>query len=774
MRYLGVHLLLSAILSLVAQPTPPHTPALWIPGPGEAGQHVGFRGAFELRRQRKVEIRLLGASWFNAWIDGNFLAEGPARYDLRHREYESVWRTLSPGRHVLSIEVVDNKVPTRLMKDQPPFVWAEVDQPGEGAINLAWKAIKLPGYEPSVRRINPQLGWIEWCDTRQLPDWKRQEFDDSSWAAPTPVLSLTEPPSQPSIANVSLIPHRAKPIAEGLLAETFGYEQDDPATRFYLRDLMPKQVPAQGVWRRYDLGHVGLWRPDMTIDSPPGSIIEFAYSESLKPGNRVRPWITLSGGPSCNLNHYVARGGSQTFRPLEPRGGRYVEVHVLAPPKHVRFLDETFLQRTYYPKIEGRFESGDPLLDQIWKAGATTLQSCSEDALIDNPTRERGQWSGDLGVGLNVAAASMNDLRLMRRGLVQAAECARADGLVSGMSPGQDIYVADYAALWPTAVMRYFVLTGDRTVLDELYDAAERNMAAFERVRTPAGIPSSIAWTFIDWGYVPNEGPCDMALNLDYLDGLEALSGWSWVIGNQERSIELSGLISRQRNLLRRYFDALLAVGKAGWERVGYHRAVLGLRLRFFKSKQKAECIAFIKRSMLRCFPNDVSAPRLADPGVRETRLITPYFAHFSLAALFENGQSDFALGQIRKCWGWGLQNGWTTVPEVFDSRWSLCHQWSACPTWQLSQYVLGLRPRFDLAEDLYGLSLKPGSLRHAQGRLPMRKAGQYLDISWARHGEKVSFSVKATAPVRILLPNGSLKRLVPNKVCKLELVGCH
>ena len=136
--------------------------------------------------------------------------------------------------------------------------------------------------------------------------------------------------------------------------------------------------------------------------------------------------------------------------------------------------------------------------------------------MIDNPTRERGQWLGDVGiVGMEIGAAGFSDIAIVRRGLVQSAQCADSAGLVAGLCPGGESYMASYALQWVPACLSYVRLTGDRTLLGELYEAAERNVAAFDRYMTDEGISGECPyWNFIDWGYVPNDGPCDMALNL--------------------------------------------------------------------------------------------------------------------------------------------------------------------------------------------------------------------------------------------------------------------
>ena len=104
------------------------------------------------------------------------------------------------------------------------------------------------------------------------------------------------------------IRHSLAPIDSGKLAENFGYQKDDVAARYFLRDLEAKSLPQDGVWRRYDLGRVRLGRPSFVLDLPEDTVVEFAYSESLQHG-RVSPYITLSAGTSCNLDHFVASGG---------------------------------------------------------------------------------------------------------------------------------------------------------------------------------------------------------------------------------------------------------------------------------------------------------------------------------------------------------------------------------------------------------------------------------------------------------------------------------
>jgi len=718
----------------------------------ESDYYTAFRGQFELAESSEVEIRILGASWFNAWLDGEFFAEGPARFHKDFPEYDTYRVKLSAGRHIIAAQIHHLNLTTRMLVNMPPFLSCLVIKDGK-VVPIEWRCTKLKGYEPKVRRINPQLGWIEWCDTRKNPlHWRSIDFDDTNWQQPAPQETGIGKLKPLSLASVKSFTHKVKPIATGPLAQTFGYEKDDIPARFFLRDLACKKLPAQGVWRRYDLGRVRLARPRFVLDLPAGAIVEFAYSEYLV-NNRVSPYITLSAGASCNLDHYVAGGGRQEFFPLTPKGGRFVEIHIIAEAKKVKFISEEFIERCYHDKTKASFQCGDKLLEKIWKTGIETYRGCAEDALVDNPTRERGQWSGDvIDLGMDIGAVAYSDSRLCRRGLIQCAQCAREDGLVAGLCPGGCAYLPTYSAHWVSGCLDYWQLTGDAELLEELFGPAQRNMAAFEKFVTEDGLTDGLGWVFIDWGYKRNRGPIDIAYNLCYLNALRHMEIWCKVLNRTDREQHYSKFEKQITKIIRKWFDENLTFGQKGWKAIGYHRAAFGLKLGFFSGQTEKDCIEYLKSHILSCFPNDPDAPRNSDPAVRSSRLITPYFAHYAFPALIERGQMDFVLDQYRKCWGWMLGDGRTTWVEVFDTRWSHCHSWAGCPTWQLSRYCLGLTTRYDLGKRHFELTLMPGSLKNAGGSLPLPNEDGLIKIKWQRKSDGLHYQLETPKPIYLHL----------------------
>lgn len=737
-------------------------PAWWIEDEvwKKPDHYAAFRGTFELEADATITVRIIGAHWFIAWLDGERLTEGPYRFPLGHAEYETVEVPLKAGRHVLAVQVRNEGIETRMMQGDkiPPFIAAQV-LANDVDLALTWKAAPLPGYLPTGQRVNPQFAWIEWVDTRLNPvDCHLAEFDDAAWKSPMEVPAVRDWKLQP--VDLERIKWQRFPmdrIAQGGLMGPFAQQFPpiwitDDGYPWYQRKLaLPGE--ATGTWRRYDLGFVRLGTPEFTLDLPPDVVIEIAYSEALRDG-RVTPYIPLSFGMSRNLDHFISRGGRQTFSPMVPKGGRYIEIHIGAPPEQVQFIGEDYRQRTYYDSPAGNFHCDDTRLTQIWELGRDTLVCCAEDAIIDNPTRERGQWLGDALPALFIAAATFNDVRLIKRGLRQSAHCARADGLVGGLIPGGIGYLPPYSAQWTTAVLNYYALTGDRALVEELFPYAQKNIDVFLKKLTPDGV-KNFDWPFIDWGYPGCEGSVtEMGVNLHVLEALRNMRAWCGLMQQDDAAyrdaeVQLKGAIDT-------WLQPRLA--ERAWEHIDFYCMTLALRNKLVPAEVRDEAIHYLKQHLLSCFPNDPAGPQLSNPDFRHNRTVTPYFGYYYIPELVEAGEIDFVLEQFRVCWGWALDHGLTTQPEVFNLNWSHCHVWASSPTAQISRWLLGLQAHFSEGRNHYDFTLNAGSLEGAAGHVPLLGQEGGMEIAWHRSGpEEITWEVNTPVPIWIHFPGGQV-----------------
>jgi hypothetical protein len=130
-----------------------------------------------------------------------------------------------------------------------------------------------------------------------------------------------------------------------------------------------------------------------------------------------------------------------------------------------------------------------------------------------------------------------------------------------------------------------------------------------------------------------------------------------------------------------------------------------------------------------------------------------PFGALFVLDGLFRYGKADRALDFTRTYWGGMLHRGATTFWDNFSLEWppgtvpdrntSLCHGWSAGPTYALPAYVLGVRPlepgfRRILVEP------RPGALPWAEGRVPTPRGR--VGVRWSRSPDR--FSMQLSVPM--------------------------
>jgi hypothetical protein len=277
------------------------------------------------------------------------------------------------------------------------------------------------------------------------------------------------------------------------------------------------------------------------------SLHVWSHHQALIDG-KASPYHPLCGSATCYLDRYTLATELAdqpiTICPLEPRGCRYVEVHVtlddgasqvtpLSARVELLSIQAMFrCYQSYHSAPQGSFLCpSDPVLERIWLVGSDTTRACVEDSCIDGPCRERGQWTGDtLAVTLPNLACMYDDISPVRLCLLQSSQSANGEGVISGNCPN-NTYPVDYALLWFEGAWRYLTATGDLATLSTLLPRATKCMDFFLGptnwdptcgFAVPAGCSP-----VIDWGYTPAAGfPVNLAVNALLLSALYALISW--------------------------------------------------------------------------------------------------------------------------------------------------------------------------------------------------------------------------------------------------------
>jgi alpha-L-rhamnosidase len=185
---------------------------------------------------------------------------------------------------------------------------------------------------------------------------------------------------------------------------------------------------------------------------------------------------TTMGTQHTNMSYsYIERGGGrETFRPFDYLGFRYLQID--DPNEPITTKDIVALTRHDAVSDEnaGTFRSSDKTVDAVFDLGRHSALFTMQEQFVDTPTREKGPWLGDGANESETAIDAFGDTNLTRKDLLEFAQSQARfwpNGAINKIYPtalgAQEIPQA--TAYYPEWVWQYWMHTGDRALLTELY-----------------------------------------------------------------------------------------------------------------------------------------------------------------------------------------------------------------------------------------------------------------------------------------------------------------
>ena len=316
-------------------------------------------------------------------------------------------------------------------------------------------------------------------------------------------------------------------------AEELGNEGDAPWGR-----LIPRPIP---LWKNYGLKKFADYRT-----SGDTLICRLPYNAQFTPYIKVRSaagrtiqlqtdnYVLYNGGDTGLRAEYVTRDGVQEY---ESPGWLNGHCFYLIAPKEVEVLDVRFRETGYDAEFAGKFNSSDPFLNDIWAKAVRTLYITMRDTYMDCPDRERAQWTGDAVNEAHEAyyALSPESHALTRKWLYELIGWQRADGSIFAPVPAgnwdKELPAQSLASIGRTGLWTYYLYTGDKRILEDLYPAIRRYLALYEpdgsgNVKLRHG-----GWSWGDWG-----DNWDMLLicNFWYYMAIDAMHDMAVELGKEE------------------------------------------------------------------------------------------------------------------------------------------------------------------------------------------------------------------------------------------------
>ena len=696
-----------------------------------AENHVGYlRRCFALEDvPQTVPARVTADSRYVLWLNGHEVSRGPVRNVPERLAFHEIDLAafLRPGVNVLAALVRHYGTPTGSWRRPAPF--GEIghggfafEAPSIGLVSDAsWRAQSAPwhGMPPGGDPVR------EVVDGGATPEgWHDPGFSDDMWsdavelsapalgglssAPPTPPYSGMEPAG---LAELVRLPRPTSIIATGFVPEIEG----DDLIELY----DPHLVGINGhAFTTADVGEMTHGTVCLGVRAEAGTVIDVYVGEDVsEEGLAVvepRRWAA----------RYVAAGrdGVERFETFDPIGLRYLTA-IVRGAGEITELEAT--ERRYPTSGHAAFSCDDDRLERIWAVGRRTLELCATDAFIDCPGREQNAWVGDSYLHTLIAMVTNTDWRLVRRNLRIGAHSRRPDGFLSAIAAGgastRAFNIPEYSAHWVRSLCRYVERSGDLQLAQELLPTAADVVSAFERHRDQDGLLRVPGIVFVDWAQTERgeaTGAVDAlyaAALLDYAD----LSEWA---GETLRATAARAAHSATKDALERlwddergvYVDALHANGRPG-RRVSQQTNALAIVGNVAPEDRWGRMLDYVlDPARVRVTLSNADLPekehwlyqRWEPVGFDSERHVVaaqPFMRHFLHDAVARAGRQE-RIAELCLDWLPQLERGNTTFEEFWHAEpgaASRCHAWSATPTYDLTSYVLGVRPVVESAADL-------------------------------------------------------------------------
>lgn len=392
-------------------------------------------------------------------------------------------------------------------------------------------------------------------------------------------------------------------------------------------------------------------------------------------------------------------------------------------------FEDVSMMFEYLPiDYKGSFKCNDELLNKIWEIGAYTMHLTTREFFIDGIKRDRWVWSGDAYQSYLMNYYLFFDSQSVQRTI----QLLRGkDPVTSHMNT-----IMDYTFYWFLSIYDYYMYTGDKSFISQMYPRMESMMQYVLSRRNSRGLVEGLSgdWVFIDWadGYMDKKGEVSFE-QLLFTRSLETMALCAGILEKPEDAARYGKLAGGVKNVLLNEF----------WD-VNKHA--------FIHSKNNGISDGAVTRytNMFAVFFNyltenqkqEVKNHVILNDSIM--KITTPYMRFYELEAMCTMGETKYVMDEMRSYWGGMLKEGATSFWEKYDPketgvqhlamyqrpyRKSLCHAWGASPIYLLGKYFIGVKPT---APGYQEFEIRPvlGDLKWMEGVVPTPKGSVkvYMD----------------------------------------------
>lgn len=623
-------------------------------------RHILYRKKIVLDDFKTAVLRITADDYYKLYINGQFVTQGPAASYPQAYFYNEIDISdyLVNGENVFAIHTYYQGLINRVWVsgDLRQMLWCSLDIDGKEVLcsDESWKCTNHTAYH-ECGQVGYKTAYLEHYDSN-APEisFYLSDYDDSEWGFARIYQNadyvLQKQPTK-QLDFYVIPPREQKKTKHGLFVD-FGFEAVG-----YL------QIKAKG---------------------NKGDIVTLRCSEELDDSGCVRYRMR------CNCKYeefWTLSGAEDTLMQFDYKAFRYSE---LLFPDSVEIVEVSMLVRHYPYEQKTTYHVKHKEMEQILKLCADTIKYGTQENYVDCPTREKGQYLGDVSIAGRAQATVTQDATMMKKAIMDFCESTFiCPGVMTVSSSSFMQEIADYSLQFPAQICWVYSIDKDIEFLKQTEPYVTALYQYFLKYCNEKGLLEKVTekWNLVDWPENLRDG-YDFPLTKPIGEGVHNVLNAFWY-GFLQSVDEIYGLLGmpltgKTKQVEQAFIDTFYSeeTGVFVDSPTTTHSAVQSnvLPLLFDIGTKDME----LKQRMI----DFIMKKGLTSMGV--------YMAYFALAALVKHGEVELAEQLTLDQGGWKLmlKQGGTTTFEAWgkEQKWntSLFHPWATAP---LIVFADGVRP---------------------------------------------------------------------------------
>ncbi len=613
-------------------------------------KHILYRKKINFDSQPgNSTLKISADDHFKLYVNGEFVTEGPAPgYPSSYYYCElDLTERLKPGENTFAVHTYYQGLINRVWVsgDLRQMMYFELVCDGEAVCvsDTDWRCTYHTGYT-ECGSFGYDTAFAECYDSASSEvGFELPGFDDSGWG----YAAVYEN------ADYTLVKH--------------------PTKQLDIYDVLPVKTEKIGYCIRVDFGQEAAGYLSARARGKSGDEILLRFGEELNPDGSVRYDMR------CNCRYeerWRLSGKEDILSQFDYKAFRYAEL-CFNPGTEIYNIKMTV--RHYPFEQKAKYSTKNEAIRRIVRLCADTIKYGTQEGYVDCPTREKGQYLGDVSIAARAQAVLTGDTALMKKAIVDFCRSSFICPGIMTVAPASLMQeIADYSLQFPAQILWVYKTDGDVDFLRYTLPYIDAELEYFKKFMNPDGLLEQVdKWNLVDWPQNLRDG-YDFPLTKPIGKGIHNVVNAFWY-GFLKATDEIRGILGREGTGLvekvGKAFKCCFYSEKNGLftdspetEHSSVHSNILPLLFGLCgeDSELKERIIGFIKQK------------GLYSMGV--------YMAYFALAALVQEGRTDEAqeLAADMRCWLNMLDEGATTAFEAWgkEQKWntSLFHPWATAP----------------------------------------------------------------------------------------------